>query len=250
MIFMKLCTRIEKIWSLIHPLLGGSWTRSPLHLFAFTLNSCGWNSILATLLWSILKNQAVPNVSIWEWEKKKKKKRSWLSQNLLPNIYAYIVERIMNIVLFLYLKAERIMNMIMIWFGLQKVSSWHGRVWQCHYRTKNEDMNTFENHKGSCIEPTKVSIRGLFADAVLVFKSQNLRWLILLHREDYLGKGRPGPWPLYIYIYIYVIMTRWYSVFWMYASFYSHEDGSHMHPKHFVFSCLTHMKSLHFNQFQ
>ena len=113
-------------------------------------------------------------------------------------------------------------------------------------------MNTFENHKGSCIEPTKVSIRGLFADAVLVFKSHNLRWLILLHREDYLGKGRPGPWPLYIYIYIYiyVIMTRWYSVFWMYASFYSHEDGSHMHPKHFVFSCLTHMKSLHFNQFQ
>ena len=244
MIFMKLCTRIEKIWSLIHPLLGGSWTRSPLHLFAFTLNSCGWNSILATLLWSILKNQAVPNVSIWEWEKKKKK-RSWLSQNLLPNIYAYIVERIMNIVLFLFLKAERIMNMIMIWFGLQKVSSWHGRVWQCHYRTKNEDMNTFENHKGSCIEPTKVSIRGLFADAVLVFKSHNWRWLILLHREDYLGKGRPGPMAT-----IYVIMTRWYSVFWMYASFHSHEGGSHMHPKHLVFSHLTHKKSLHFNQFQ
>ena len=65
-------------------------------------------------------------------------------------------------------------------------------------------MNTFENHKGSCIEPTKVSIRGLFADAVLGFKSHNLRWLILLHREDYLGKGRPGPWPLYIYIYIYI----------------------------------------------
>ena len=109
----------------------------------------------------------------------------------------------------------------MIWFGLQKVSSWHGRVWQCHYRTKNEDMNTFENHKGSCIEPTKVSIRGLFADAVLGFKSHNLRWLISLHREDYLGKGRPGPMAT-----IYVIMTRWYSVFWMYASFYSHEDGS------------------------
>ena len=150
---MKFCTRIEKIWSLIRPLLGGSWTCPLLHLFAFALNSCGRNLILATLLWSILKNQAVPNVSIWEREIEKYK-TSWLSQNLLPNIYAYIRERIMNIflyLLFFIFIADKYDNYMI---GLQKVSTWHGRVWQ--------KMKTFtlENHKGSCIEPTKVSILG------------------------------------------------------------------------------------------
>ena len=116
---MKLCTRIEKIWSLIRPLLGGSWTCPLLHLFAFALNSCGRNLILATLLWSILKNQAVPNVSIWEREIEKYK-TSWLSQNLLPNIYAYIGERIMNIFLYLFFFFLLPTNMIIIWLDYKK----------------------------------------------------------------------------------------------------------------------------------
>ena len=138
---MKFCTRIEKIWSLIRPLLGGSWTCPLLHLFAFALNSCGRNLILATLLWSILKNQAVPNVSIWEREIEKYK-TSWLSQNLLPNIYAYIGERIMNIFLYLLLFffiADRYDN-YMIW-----TTKSVNLAWAC--LTKNEDIHIRESQR-------------------------------------------------------------------------------------------------------
>ena len=146
MIFMKFWTRQERIWCLIRPLLGGR-TLSLLHLFAFfTPNFCGWKLILATLLWSILKDQAVSNVPSYMWTREKEGGCRAHFSKFAP-IYIYIEES----------KNQRITN---IWFGLTKVPTWHGRVWQFWLCTKKKSKeehnwkgqrNLHGSHKGQCL---------------------------------------------------------------------------------------------------